>query len=396
MQRGGVLTGRSEAPPPHEAMLAQLGAFVGSLTRFDAASLATRRGASTWVSARAALRFEVAIDSKSGECAGGLPAGFAALPNPATLPAHVGSLVSEARAALPGRVQVWLAGHPNEDSGPTSSDGYSGPRRFGCTSTCTSCGGRGDNACTACGATGKQSCSRCGGRGFSSCPTCGGGGQRNCTTCGGSGTQNSMEAVQVANHAGPPGTHTVYESRNRPCTGCYGRGKLPCEPCNSSGRQNCYACFQTGRVDCSTCGGTTRQRCSPCAGSGKRSLTFEIECRVTSSFRLEIASQDPMVREVLGPFSLSDLRAQGEVERDAPQLGGGWLERLYSCRVRITDLFVAAGGRDYRLIGVGPGVASAISVESWTGSSKATSRLSRPRAPGPSSSPFVRARSSRR
>ena len=75
---------------------------------------------------------------------------------------------------------------------------------------------------------------------------------------------------------------------------------------------------------------------------------------MTSAFRLEIASHDPFVLDALSPLSLADFRALGDVEQGVPQLGGTSLERAYSFRVRATDLFVMAGGEEYRLLGVGP------------------------------------------
>jgi hypothetical protein len=331
-------------------MIQQLVAFVGPLTRFDAASLPTRTGFCQWVSTQGELRFDLTVDAQAKEGRGGVPVGAVSLPDVKALEQHVAKLVSEARQTLAARLTGWLAQHALDDSGPVAALGYSGPSHLGAAFRCSPCDGRGHRPCSNCSATGEVACGSCGGTGRSSCIYCHGSGNTNCTSCGGRGNWTETHPVQVRDYTGQ--TQTEYRTEHKSCYSCSG-GKVRCSSCFGSGRQNCGGCAATGRVVCSRCSGSKREVCNGCAGSGQRHVLYEISGQVASTFRVQVASDDAGVREMLQRFDIGALRFHGQVQQHQPRVGPASVERGYRIDALVTELFVTAGGQQHRLIGIG-------------------------------------------
>ena len=108
------------------------------------------------------------------------------------------------------------------------------------TDVCAVCGGLGE--CPSCFGLGE--CSSCSGEKYRECSRCFNG---RCRNCGGLGTIKS---------------YTVYGSKERTCSSCYGSGN--CSSCYGLGKKACFMCNGSGK--CQICGGS--RVCSACHGRG--------------------------------------------------------------------------------------------------------------------------------
>ncbi|MEO8479057.1 MAG: hypothetical protein ABI542_05430 [Gemmatimonadota bacterium] len=327
----------------------QVVARIEPVTRFGQATLTRLHGAER--SSRAVARWssDIALTTERKAGTGALPAGVVVAAR-ASLDGDVEHAIAAGWAAMPERIDRWLAAHGHEILELAPSDCYAGPAAFGHQFACDGRGGQGKVTCGDCRGAGAYTCTVCGGGGEARCTSCSGHGTNACSGCGG-GMRMVQRSRQVLNSSN--NYQTEHYSAQEICASCGGGGRHACSICGGSGLRSCSQCHASGRERCSQCAGAGAVRCTKCAGSGQRHEIERVICTVAHKFEVVSADPSSVVGDRLATLSLAELTALGTVTVHPPARQPNNLERRYSVDVDIAELTVRVAGREIALTGFG-------------------------------------------
>ena len=333
-------------------MLAQVHALVEPLTRLDRGSLALHGSDTAAAALHVRVHCEVSFETGRSVQTGRLPAGVHAAGSEAAASALAQAWIESQRAALPGRLQGWLALHANDPAAELdAADCAEGRYLAGFTRRCADCAGQGEVGCSGCAASGWVNCWQCHGRADIACPGCGGSGDQACGSCGGRGSVQ-VQYQRWVHDAGAQGQRQETEWRIENCPACRG-GRVPCSRCGRRGRVDCPQCVG-GRIRCTSCGGSGRTACQPCAATGCFSEVFAADGRVQRQLGIGVDAPWPEARAHLQAFTdVAGLNALAPLAVTAAQLVDTGVERRLGGKVPLARLMLGAGGEDVELLGYG-------------------------------------------